>query len=164
MRSKLQISVAIVVLVAVGAALGAGIAITTASSHANTVNACVNRYNGDVRIPRRAGQCASTEFAIDWQRTETGGVDVRTFIEEATVDGFSSDGTRLFCSDFDPDRPVVISGGFDLVQSGDLTVIANTPSRPFLGATPDNWLVVVENSSPVEADYSVYVTCAPEAP
>lgn len=162
---RLGYAIAALMLVAVGAAIGAGIAITTATSHDNTINACVNRYNGDVRITRTPGRCASTEYALDWERyseeVTVGGVDNLVVSETFLIPGPSSNFLTVICADVDPSRPVATGGGYAGASVSEIG--SSAPSINSAGQA-EGWYVFYNNPSPLTDDIVVYAVCAPAAP
>lgn len=56
----------------------------------STIHACVNRYNGDMRMPRSPKLCASTEYSISWESYDAGNLD-SAYVNENQANSITSD-------------------------------------------------------------------------
>lgn len=68
-NSGVRIALAVVVALAALAAFLMSSPVSPASAQEDddgVISGCVNRYNGDLRVPRVPGQCASTEYPIEF--------------------------------------------------------------------------------------------------
>lgn len=81
--------VALAVAVVFGFSVGMFYSATSAPS-SNTIDVCVNRYNGDMRMARSPGRCASTEFAVQIKSYAAANLDDE-YVNEGQPDSIRSE-------------------------------------------------------------------------
>lgn len=165
-----------VVLVLAGIAAGYGFSIVQAQDESSEIMACVNRWTGDVRIPRYPGRCSSTEYTLSWSQGAQGmpgpqgpsGIsEYETITQESLPMGADLTlSQEITC----PADKTPISGGYTFDPDSNLAarVTMSMPVDVDDGdPLPDAWRVIITNpdvvigsSSDSDVTGDLWVTCA----
>lgn len=176
-RVPLVLSAMIGILVG-GIGIGMGITSIAAQDEGDEIEACVNRYNGDVRISR-TGACASTETPLTWNQQGIPGEDgedgedgddgdpgttgspglanLNVVHESRQVPNEALASTPIEC----PPGQTAIGGGWD--YSGPITVDTSNISVISSRQDPVNdrfWGIDIVNYSGSTAPFTLHALCA----
>lgn len=144
-----------------GIAAGYGISVVRAQDEAQTIYACVNKWNGATRIVHPNAQCSRSEYAISWGQQGPPGTPAgfTLITNDVDLDPFFSGTLQIDC----PTGMTVVDSG-TIYNSGKYGLVFELSNLPVFGvdgqadfATGWSYQVVSEDTDSVP--YRMWITC-----